>query len=73
MQPFGSPLTETGGNDRADAITYRNNHVKIIIGYFTSYFSIALLTNLSEFPTSCFFVQFFILIDVLDMLYHIGS
>ena len=49
------------------------NHVKIIKRYLTSYLSVALLTNLSEFPTSCFFIQFFILINMLDMFHHIGS
>ena len=73
MQSFRSPLAKTGGNDRTNAITYGNNHVKIIKRYLTSYLSVALLTNLSEFPTSCFFIQFFILINMLDMFHHIGS
>ncbi len=73
MQSFCRPLAKASSNNRPNTITNRNNHVKIVIGNLTSYFSIAFLTNLSEFPTGCFFIQFFILIDVLDMLHYIGS
>ena len=71
MQSFRCPLAKTGGNDRTNAITYGNNHIKIIIRNLTCNFSITFLPNLSEFPTSCLFLQFALLVNVFDMLNHI--
>lgn len=58
---------------RQHSISKRYDHVKVIIWHLPGYSPVAFLSNLSEFPTGWFFVQFSFFIDMLNMLNNIGS
>ena len=73
LQTFGCPTAKIRGNARFNSIPQRDNHIQIVVGHLSIDFTGAFQTNLSELPTSCFSFQFSLVIDMLNMLDHIGS
>ena len=67
LQYVVCPLAEADAPNRVHSISYRYNHVEVVIWNGSAYLSTSLHTNLCIFCTSCLFFQLSTLIDIADM------
>ena len=61
------PYSELCPSDRVHAITDRDNHIKIVVGYFSGNLTPSFVLNYPEFPDSCVFLKLLLAVYILNV------
>jgi hypothetical protein len=72
-QPLRRPDAKARRHRAFHPVAHRQNHVEVIKRHVARHRSRALRANLSEIPTACRLLQLALVVDMLNMLHHIGA